>query len=54
MDVVCLPEYAVTAGIKGKAFERAMFFEGKIKETFSSLAKKFKSYIIVPMDLIGR
>lgn len=52
VDIVCLPECAVTAGRKGKAFERALPFEGKIKEIFSSLAKKFRSYIIVPMDLM--
>ncbi|MCM8803181.1 MAG: carbon-nitrogen hydrolase family protein [Candidatus Omnitrophica bacterium] len=52
VDIVCFPECAVTAGKKGKSFEKALPFEGIIRETFSYLAQRFRSYIIVPMDLM--
>ncbi|HOK57201.1 MAG TPA: carbon-nitrogen hydrolase family protein [bacterium] len=52
VDIIVLPEAAVTGGRKGRALERSLPFKGKIQLTFSFLAKKYQCYITVPMELI--
>jgi beta-ureidopropionase len=50
LDLVILPETIVTSTF-GPAQVRAIPLEGKIRQCFSSLARKHKSYLLVPFDL---
>jgi predicted amidohydrolase len=50
LDLAILPEDAVTS-MKGEASKRAVALEGAVLETFSRLARKHKSYVIVPLDM---
>jgi predicted amidohydrolase len=50
LDLAILPETTVTS-TAGPASSRAIRLEGPVRETFSSLARKHKTYIIAPMDL---
>jgi predicted amidohydrolase len=50
LDLAILPETAVTAST-GNASERAARLEGTVREFFSALARKHRTYLVVPMDL---
>lgn len=50
LDLAVLPEEIVTA-VSGPALRRAAPLEGPIQETFSALARKHSTYIVVPMTL---
>jgi predicted amidohydrolase len=50
LDLAVLPESAVTP-TAGPASARAMPLAGRISETFGALARKHKTYLVVPMDL---
>lgn len=50
LDLAILPETVVTSN-SGTAAERAIPLAGPVQDCFSSLARKHKTYIIVPMDL---
>jgi predicted amidohydrolase len=50
LDLAILPETVVTS-TAGKAHERAVPLKGKVQETFSTLARKYRSYILLPLDL---
>jgi len=50
MDLGILPETVVTSNA-GAAKDRAVPLKGKIEETFSALARKHKSYLLIPFDL---
>lgn len=50
LDLAILPESAVTS-TAGPASARAIPLDGPVRETFASLARKHKTYLIVPMDL---
>ena len=51
LDLVVLPENAVTAGRGARASDRAVPFTGAVEETFSELARRFRTYIAVPLDI---
>ena len=50
LDLAILPETVVTS-TAGPASERAVHLDGPVRETFASLARKHKTYVVVPMDL---
>jgi predicted amidohydrolase len=50
LDLAILPETIVTS-TRGPAQERAIPLKGKVEQCFSSLARKQKTYILVPFDL---
>jgi predicted amidohydrolase len=50
LDLAILPEYAMTS-TAGAASARAIPLDGPVRDTFSTLARKHKTYIIAPMDL---
>ncbi len=50
LDLAVLPETAVTS-TAGPASARAIPLEGPVKETFASVARKHRTYLVVPMDL---
>jgi predicted amidohydrolase len=51
LDLAVLPETTVT-GMQGTAAERAIPLAGRVVDTFGSLARRHKSYLVVPMDLV--
>jgi predicted amidohydrolase len=51
LDLVVLPETAITLGRGQKAADRALHFTGKVAETFTALARRFHTYLVVPLDL---
>lgn len=51
-DLVALPEAAVTGERAGKAVDRSVPYEGKVREVFAALARKHKCYLIVPLELL--
>jgi predicted amidohydrolase len=51
LDLAILPETAVTPS-EGPASARARPLAGPVAETFGALARKHKTYIIAPMDLV--
>lgn len=51
LDLAILPETTITS-TAGSASSRAIRLEGPVRETFSALARKYKTYIIAPMDLV--
>jgi len=53
LDLVVLPEIAVTGGRKGSAAERAVPLEGAVLETLGAAARKHKTYVVVPLDLLS-
>jgi predicted amidohydrolase len=50
IDLAILPESAVTP-TSGPAAKRAIPLKGPVQATFSSLARKHKTYLLVPFDL---
>jgi acetyl esterase/lipase len=50
LDLAVLPETTVTS-MNGPATSRAIRLDGPVRETFRRLARKYKSYLVVPMDL---
>lgn len=52
LDLVVLPENAVTIGRAQKASERALPFAGPVEKTFADLARKYRTYIVVTLDLV--
>ena len=50
LDLAVLPESAATS-TAGAAKDRAIPLKGKIEDTFSALARKHKSYLLIPLDL---
>jgi len=50
LDLAILPETTVTS-TNGPALTRAIRLDGPVRETFSALARKHKTYIIAAMDL---
>jgi hypothetical protein len=50
LDVAILPETIVTSG-EGPASRRAVPWEGPVLETFGALARRHKTYLVVPLDL---
>ncbi len=51
LDLAILTESAASPTI-GPASSRAVRLDGPVKETFGSLARKYKTYLIVPMDIV--
>jgi predicted amidohydrolase len=52
LDLIVLPENAVTTGRSPKAQTRAVRYEGEVEATFAPLAKKHGAYLMVPLDLL--
>ncbi|MCZ7649265.1 MAG: carbon-nitrogen hydrolase family protein [Planctomycetota bacterium] len=55
LDLAVLPEMAVTGGRGGweaTARERALPFDGALREAFSKKARELRSYLVVPMNLV--
>jgi predicted amidohydrolase len=50
LDLAVLPETTVTTR-EGPASERAVPLDGPVLETFGSLARRHKTYLVVPLDL---
>jgi predicted amidohydrolase len=50
LDLAVLPETTVT-DTNGMASERALPLKGPVLDTFAPLARRHKSYIVVPLDL---
>jgi predicted amidohydrolase len=50
LDLAILPETTVT-GSHGPASQRAIPLEGPVLETFSSLARRHNTYLVIPLDL---
>src|SRR6266508_1600681 len=51
LDLAVLPETAVTHGRGKTAAERALPFVGPVAEAFSTLARRFRTYLVVPLHL---
>jgi predicted amidohydrolase len=51
LDLAVLPETTVTS-VDGPASQRAIPFEGPVLETFGALARRHKTYLVVPLDLV--
>lgn len=51
LDLVVIPENAVTSGRARKASERAVPFTGAVRDTFVELARRYKTYLVVTLDL---
>jgi predicted amidohydrolase len=51
LDLVVLPENAVTIGRAPLAADRAVPFAGAVAKTFSELARRFRTYLAVPLDI---
>jgi hypothetical protein len=50
LDLAVLPETIVTS-TRGAASERAMPLQGQVLENVSTLARRHKTYLVVPLDL---
>jgi len=50
LDLAILPETTVTT-TEGPASSRAVAWEGPVQETFGALARRHKTYLVVPLDL---
>lgn len=48
LDLAILPESAATS-TTGAAKERAVSLKGKMEDTFGALARKHKSYVLIPL-----
>ncbi|MFW6155028.1 MAG: carbon-nitrogen hydrolase family protein [Planctomycetota bacterium] len=51
VDLIALPESAVTSGQRGAPEVRAVDLEGDVLDTFGGLARKHSTYIVLPMAL---
>jgi predicted amidohydrolase len=51
LDLAILPETTVT-DTHGPASQRAIPLRGPVLDTFSALARRHKTYLVVPMDLV--
>ena len=51
LDLAVLPENAVTGGLEGTAAEQSVALEGKVLDTMGAVARKHKTYLVVPMGL---
>ena len=51
LDLAILPETTLTSRV-GPASQRAIPMEGLVLETFGALARRHKSYLVVPLDLV--
>ncbi len=49
LDLLVLPEYAITSGQEGQAKEQAVKLDGVVRETLSAQARQHHTYLIVPM-----
>ena len=52
LDLVALPENAVTAGLRGTAADTSFPLEGMVLEKMGALARRHHTYLIVPMGLV--
>ena len=52
LDLVVLPEVAVTGEVTGEVVESSVPFEGQVKEAFVRKAREHRCYIVVPMYLL--
>ena len=52
LDLVVLPEIAVTGGNSVPADKRAVALEGPVLDIMGAAARKHSTYVIVPMDLL--
>lgn len=50
LDLAILPETTATSN-RGTARERALPLRGKVQESYGALARRHKSYLLVPLDL---
>jgi predicted amidohydrolase len=50
LDLAILPEETVTS-LQGPASQRAIRLQGPVLETFGALARRHKTYLVVPLDL---
>ncbi|HKI16387.1 MAG TPA: carbon-nitrogen hydrolase family protein, partial [Isosphaeraceae bacterium] len=50
LDLAVLPETTVT-NTRGEASQRAIPFRGRVLESFSALARRHKTYLVVSLDL---
>jgi predicted amidohydrolase len=51
LDLAVLPETTVTS-THGTASERAIPLQGPVLETFGALARRHKTYLVVPLDIV--
>src|SRR5206468_2809310 len=51
LDLAILPETAVT-DTHGPASQRAIPLRGPVLETFGALARRHKTYLVIPLDLV--
>jgi beta-ureidopropionase len=51
LDLVVLPENAVTTGRSGTARERSEPLEGKVLDTFAAKAREHQTYLVVTLNL---
>jgi predicted amidohydrolase len=51
LDLAVLPETTVTS-TDGPASQRVVQLEGPVLETFGALARRHKTYLVVPLDLV--
>ena len=51
LDLAILPETTVTS-LEGPASQRAIPLQGPVLETFGALARRHKTYLVVPLDLV--
>lgn len=51
LDLVVIPENAVTSGRAAQAADRAVPFTGTVRDTFVELARRYKTYLVVTLDL---
>lgn len=51
LDLLVLTEYAVNAGRRGSPAQRALDFEGPVREYFAAKAREHACYIVLPMIL---
>jgi predicted amidohydrolase len=52
LDLVVLPETAVTGEVTGGVVESSVPFEGRVKEAFARKAQQHRCYIVAPMYLL--
>lgn len=52
LDIAVLPECIITSGLKDAGASEGLPLEGKILDFMSTLAKKHKSYVTIPMNRV--
>ncbi len=52
LDLVVLPEEAVTGGMQGDLVAHSAAFRGTVEDTFARKAREHRCYIVVPMYLL--